>query len=61
MIYFTHYFLDADKPEQGSRPIGWFRTGVKIWTNQDPPFGSIFDAFLETQTFGNFHATIFPL
>merc|ERR1712131_37211 len=25
MIYFTHYFLDADKPEQGSRPIGWFR------------------------------------
>ena len=20
-IYFTHYFLDADKPENGSRPI----------------------------------------
>jgi len=30
MIYFTHYFLDADKPEQGSRPIGWFRN-AKFW------------------------------
>ena len=30
MIYFTHYFLDHDKPEQGSRPISWFRNG-RFW------------------------------
>ena len=29
-IYFTHYFLDADKPERGSRPIGWFRN-CRLW------------------------------
>ena len=29
-IYFTHYFLDADKPENGSRPISWCRNN-KFW------------------------------
>lgn len=29
-IYLTHYFLDADKPENGSRPIGWVRDNP-IW------------------------------
>jgi len=27
-IYLTHYFLDADKPENGGRPIAWVRNNA---------------------------------